>query len=243
MPAAAPPIPPSALRRGFNAARANLLPGAILWVVGAAVLLGYFYTHPIHRALEYVAAAKMRWGVLFAIISTATFGGLLPVLLRPLTPHGSLRSALRDLPFYLVFWGIKGVEVDLLYRGLAAAFGEQPGPTGVAAKVCIDQFVYVPLWAIPSTVLPFLWHECGYSFARTRRRLEPGWGWYPRRVWPVILVNWCLWTPVVVMIYLMPLALQLPLQNLVLCLWSLLLIFMIGPREETGPPMHTDEIS
>ncbi len=225
-------VPPSAVRKGLAAVRVNLVPGMILWTVGAAVLVGYFYIDSVHEAMDRVAAVKERWGLLFAVVSTATFGGLLPVLLRPLTPQGTLGGSLRDLPFFLAFWGIKGIEVDLLYRGLAAAFGEQPGPLGVAAKVSIDQLIYVPLWAIPTTVLPFLWHERGHSVRRTRAAMGPGLGWYPQRVWPVIVVNWCLWTPVVVVIYLLPLPLQLPLQNLVLCLWSLLLIFMIGRQED-----------
>jgi hypothetical protein len=58
--------------------------------------------------------------------------------------------------------------------------------------------------------------------------------WYRRRVLPVMVSNWGVWIPAVSIIYMLPPALQLPLQNLVLCLWALMLIFLTSPRGETA---------
>ena len=228
------PIPTvrQAALRGLRAARVNLLPGVMLWVAGAAVLTGYYTLPAVHEAMRRVGEVKDAGGFLFAAASTAIFGGLIPVLLRPLSRAITLREAMRDLPFLLVFWAIKGVEVDLLYRGQAAMLGTGTDPLTLGLKTLVDQAVYVPLWAIPSTVLAFFWRDCGYSVRETRRRL--GRAWYRRRVLPVLLANLGLWTPMVLVIYALPTPLQLPVQNLVLCLWSLMLIFLTGEDDGEG---------
>ena len=217
----------SVWRQGWAAAKVNVLPAVLLWLTGTAVLLGYWFAPPVQDLLAEVAKVRLAYGFAFAAVSTATFGGLLPLLLRPLAKHGRAggwRGTLRDLPFFIVFWGVKGIEVDLLYRGLALLLGDHATPSTILLKTLIDQGIYVPLWAVPSTVLVFLWKDTGYSLKRTRRELgEHG---YRRRMLPVLLANWWVWTPTVVLIYALPLALQLPMQNLVLCLWSLMLLFM-----------------
>jgi hypothetical protein len=44
----------------------------------------------------------------------------------------------------------------------------------------------------------------------------------------MLLANWGVWIPTVAAIYALPVGLQLPMQNLALCLWSLMLAFMTG---------------
>lgn len=228
-PSRSPTLRPS-LAKGLSAARANLLPGVILWMAGVLVLTGYYTLPSVNSAMRWVGDVKEWGGFFFAAISTATFGGLIPVLLRPLSRTGTLRDAMRGLPFLLIFWAIKGVEVDLLYRGQAALFGNGRDVITLTLKTLVDQGVYVPLWAIPTTVFAFFWRDCGYSLRATRRRL--GRAWYRRRVLPVLLANLGLWTPMVLVIYALPLPLQLPVQNLVLCLWSLMLIFLTAEEGE-----------
>jgi hypothetical protein len=49
-------------------------------------------------------------------------------------------------------------------------------------------------------------------------------------VLPITVANVAVWVPAVVAVYLLPLPLQLPMQNLVLCLWALMLVFMTDPK-------------
>jgi FtsH-binding integral membrane protein len=42
----------------------------------------------------------------------------------------------------------------------------------------------------------------------------------------LLVATWGVWVPAVAVIYLLPTALQLPLQNVVLCFFTLLVIFM-----------------
>ncbi|MDY7107501.1 MAG: hypothetical protein SYC29_02585, partial [Planctomycetota bacterium] len=132
----------------------------------------------------------------------------------------------------------KGIEVDALYRLQATMFGEGARIGIILPKVLIDQFVYVPLWAVPSTVIAYLWRDCGYRLPALRRHL--GRRWYRRRVVPLMLSNWGVWVPTVAIIYCLKLPLQLPVQNLILCLWALLVMFLTD-EETLETPLSGDE--
>jgi hypothetical protein len=215
---------PSPLRQGLAAARANLLPGLILQAVALAVLLAYYFWPAARAGLEEVAALKERYGYGFSMVSTAIAGGLLPILFQQAFRTPDARQNLKALPFFILFWGWKGAEVDLLYRTHATLFGDDAALLTILYKSLVDQFVYVPFWAVPTMVLGYLWRESGYSFRELRRRL--GSQWYRRRGLPVLLSNWGVWIPVVAIIYALPAALQVPLQNLALCLWVLMLLYL-----------------
>ncbi|MEM6391808.1 MAG: Mpv17/PMP22 family protein [Planctomycetota bacterium] len=219
-------------RAGVQAAWANRWPGLALVCFAVGLLLSYWHVPVVRDALDVVAGWKQRVGLAFGIMSTAVFGGLLPWLVQRFVRPGTRDATLPVLWFLLGFWAVKGLEVDLLYWAQAVVFGDRASPGVVAVKVLFDQGVYVPLWAIPTTVAAFAWRDAGYSWRRLRQRLFPdgegifrGWvGWFGREVVPVLIANWMVWVPAVVVIYLLPLALQLPIQNLVLCFWSLMLI-------------------
>ena len=84
------------------------------------------------------------------------------------------------------------------------------------------QLIYSPPWATPSVLAAYNWKDCNFSFTR----------WWPlvscRHFWlwrvPENLVSgWMVWIPAVSMIYILPASLQIPLFNIVLCFWSLVL--------------------
>ena len=218
----------NSVRRGWEAARTNALPGLIIALAALGVLVAYHRWPAFHDLLEVVRGWKLRFGFAFSALSTAIFGGLLPVLFR-LIPAATRRDPQwRSLPFFVGFWAYKGIEVDALYRLQAWIFGDTTNLWVVAAKVFIDQFIYCPIWAVPTMMLAYLWKECGFSVAGVRRRL--GERWYLTRCLPLLIANLGVWVPAVAIIYALPLALQLPMQNLVLCLF--VLVVMMLTREE-----------
>lgn len=236
-PAPAPPPPaapePPPWRQGLHAARVNLAPGLVLWAVAVAVVLAYYQVDTVRVVLTRLADWKTEVGLLFALVSTAVFGGVIPLLFERL--RGRSVSA-GVVVFAVVFWAVKGVEVELLYRLQAFIFGHGTDPATLAKKVLVDQLVYVPCWAVPTMTVAYLWRDGGFRWTALKRRLRPG--WYRRRAIPIMVANWGVWIPAVTCIYLMPLPLQLPLQNLTLCLWVLLL--MVIARDEP-PPMPAEE--
>lgn len=217
----------TAFTAGLVAARANLLPGLLLNALALALVLAWFFHPGTRTVLDQVQGLKERWGYGFAALSTAIAGALLPLLLaRLLTTR---REAWTVLAWTLPFWALKGLEVNGLYDLQGLVFGAEPSPAVVAIKVLIDQGVYVTLWAAPTQTLFYRWLELGRRSAPLRAEL--GRGWYARACLPVLVSNWCLWTPAVALIYCLPVPLQLPVQNLILCLWVLLLTVLTRSKD------------
>lgn len=212
------------MRQGVAAAKANARAGLLLWLVAVALLAAYYLPGGARPHLDQLAAFKQRWGYLFAVCSTALWGALIPALLTRLLRMHTAPSSRVDVVFAMVFWGCKGAEVNLLYEVLARTVGPGTDLRTIAAKVAIDQLLYGPLWAVPSLAIAFLWQRCGYSFARLRRAMDRD--FYETTALPMLLANWGVWIPTVAAIYALPVGLQLPMQNLVLCLWSLILATM-----------------
>lgn len=209
---------------GWTAAWRNRSAGIALWIFGCTIVTGYYFIPAIHQLLEQVAELKTRWGLVFSAISTGLFGGLIPSLIQSI-PAAAHRTG---QPAWLVsntlFWAAKGIEIDLFYRLQALLFGDTASLSTILLKTTVDQLVYVPVVGLVNVILFLVWRECRYDIGRTRLALGPY--WYRQRVLPVLIANWLIWLPAVVLIYCLPLALQLPIQNLILCFWILMLVLL-----------------
>ncbi len=230
------PHPDPPWRLAAAAARRNLGPGVVLTAFAVGLLLAYWTLPAVRGPLDAVAAWRDSHGLpvvfAFSAISTAIFAAVIPWLVQRLRPRVGPHQSPRQLLALIIFWMAKGIEIELLYRGLAWALGDDPTLSTVAGKIAFDQVIYVPVWAIPTSVLMYAWVDAQLSGSRLRRQsLAGGWArWYRRDVLPVIVGNWSVWLPAVAVIYNLPTALQLPIQNIVLCFWSLLLLFMVDQQ-------------
>lgn len=231
---AAPPARPSArrvslptalsnaLRAGLRAARANLVPGLLLQAAALAIVCAFYFSPSVNHALDRLAQYRTATGFRFSIVSTALCGGIIPFLyLRTFTPAGH-RPSYGYGAAITAFWGYKGFEVDLWYRFVGKIFGQDHHPLTVALKTVADQFVYCPILAIPLTVLVYFWTESGFSAGAVITDLRQG-QWYARRVLTPLVSNLGIWLPAVMIIYSLPPALQLPMQNIVLVFFTLIL--------------------
>ena len=211
---------------GWEAVRANALPAFIIQALMLAILVGY-YLHPGFAAVLYqLAELKRTYGLVFVVLATIFAGAIAPeICVMLFFQRGriwpeNLRNILATAPI----WGIAGISVDLLYRGLAALLGDEATAGVVVAKICIDQFVYNVFFAAPYTVIAYEWKNSGYSFARLRDCFN--FEYYKDKIVPTLLTNWAVWIPLTAMIYSLPLALQFPLFSLALTFWVLLLTYM-----------------
>jgi hypothetical protein len=116
-------------------------------------------------------------------------------------------------------------KVDAFYRLQSLIFGSGSDAWTIIGKVFVDQFIYNPPWATPSVLGAYVWKDCNFN-ARV---------WWPkvacRHFWmwqvPECLISmWMVWMPACTMIYILPGALQVPLFNIVLCFWSLILTML-----------------
>ncbi len=204
--------------------RANLVPGLVLQAFALSLVIGYYIVPEVRTTFDAVGAWKLEGGHLFSSLSTAVFGGLIPFLVLRATGHIEKASALRVLFFYLGFWLWKGAEIDAFYRAQTALFGSGATARVLVPKVLFDQFVYNPLWAAPTQALCFLWKDSDFQGQQVLEKLRQK-SLTSRSI--IILVStWVVWIPAVAIIYSLPAELQIPLFNLVLCFWSLLLSFV-----------------
>lgn len=224
----------SPLRQTLLAARANLAPGLVLQVVAGAIVAGYYLHGPTRVALEKISAFRGEVGLPFALVSTAFFGAILPFIVLSLSKRTRHRYDLSQMAVLTVFWAYKGFEISLFYAVQAVVFGEGNDFATIAIKTFVDQLVYGPILATPLTWLVYAWVEQRFDRAAIAAELRRP-GVYRRSILPMLVTSWSVWVPTVIIIYMLPTPLQLPMQNLVCCFFTLMIIFMTRRPDATPP--------
>jgi hypothetical protein len=224
-------------RSGVRGARANFLPGIVLQLAALSLVLGYYNVQAIHGTLFRLLQIREQYGFALSITTTALFGGILPFLFlqgsKRTLPAGA-RYTMGQGVGMTVFWAYKGFEVDLWYRIQAHTFGGGHSLGTVVIKVFMDQFVYCPFFAVPVTTAV-------YQLIASRGDWRAVWGdlnvpfWYWRKALPILVSNIGVWVPAVAVIYCLPTPLQLPLQNIVLCFYMLVVAHQTEEAEVRVP--------
>lgn len=211
---------------GWEAAKANALPGFILQALMFALLLGYYFSPRVTQALDALAKYREAHGLVFVVGAAIVAGALVPeIFLICFFQHGRpRRENLRNLAFTIPTWAIDGVLVDMMYRWNAIWFGEVITVRVVLAKILVDQLGYNPFFAAPAEVLVYEWKNEGFSLASLRRSFSTH--HYLDKIVPTLLATWVVWAPLMAIIYSLPLALQFPLFSIALTFWVLLLTYM-----------------
>lgn len=211
-----------AIRQGYRAAAAAVRPAIALWLFGLLLILGYFQIPWIQEQLAWLQQLKELYGFRYSAISTALVAGVIPLALEATLGAARRRITWAYALSNVAFWAYKGMEVDALYRCQAWWFGDNAAPATIALKVLFDQLVYAPLLGLTNVVLFYRWRDREY-------RPDPQWKrpihWFRQHVLPVLIANWFVWIPACTLVYLLPLGLQLPIQNLILCFWVLIVSF------------------
>jgi len=216
----------SALTLGWEAARANALPGFILQAMMLALLVAYYSSPAVASMLNRVAEYKREHALAFVVFAAIAAGALLPELFVILFfQKGEVHAQnFRNLAFTIPTWAIDGILVDLMYRNMATWFGDVVTLPVVLAKICVDQFGYNPFIAAPGEVLVYEWKNTRISWESMRRAFT--WQHYRDKIVPTLLATWVVWIPLMAIIYSLPAALQFPLFSLALTFWVLLLTYM-----------------
>jgi hypothetical protein len=209
---------------GLRGARANVVPGLVLQAIAIAVAVGYYWVPFVHAGLAQLELMHRTIGLWFSVASTGICGGVIPFIYLHFARRDSSGNPRYDWWQGLgltVFWAYKGIEVDLWYRLQAHMFGSGHDLGTIATKVVMDQFVYCPIFAVPVTAAIYQLVDSGYNGGGLLDDVSKP-RWYLRKVLPVLISNLGVWVPAVVVIYILPTALQLPLQNLILCFYTLI---------------------
>jgi hypothetical protein len=213
------------------------VPGLVLQAASVALVAGYYQVPAVHAALARLSAFREASGVAFSIASTAVFGGLLPFLYVRYGPARGTGARQYVWPQGLcltAFWAYKGFEVDLWYRIQAHVFGPGHDVSTIALKALVDQFGYCPAFAVPVTAAVYQAVDAGTDWRTWVADLRSP-RWYRRRVLPVLISNLGVWVPAVAVIYALPTPFQLPLQNVVLCFYTLVVAHQMRRNTPEGP--------
>lgn len=189
---------------GLQTLRSLWKPFVAIQAFGLAIVLSYFYWGPITALFDQIADLKTRVGIAFAAISMPIACGLLPELFKTITgvERGWPRSRLTFMLHNALLFVVLGVVVEYFYIGLNAWLGTSKSVGTVLTKVCIDQFFYSTLFAVPAIAISFSWRNHGYNLRATTRQINTG--WYLREAVPVLLVNWAYWIPMGTLMYTLP---------------------------------------
>jgi hypothetical protein len=208
--------------------RKNRASCVVLNTIAAALVVSYYQVPALAGFWEFMGALKTRWSFGFSCASTIFAAALLPTLVQ--WAQGVLPESERGrrLVLLMLFWGYRGMEIDLFYRLQGILFGQGNDAATLVKKVAFDQFVMSPLWFVPTYVVALRWVEMGGSWSRTRPTLN-------REFWlrtcPTVLVtNWLVWIPALALVYSLPAALQFPLFSVVMCFFILVVTMLTSRR-------------
>lgn len=217
---------------GWRAAKANFRPALVVQATMALLLLAYHHHDASREWLDRLASFRMRTGFLYSSISAMVAAAVIPELLRLFFfQSGRLqRSNITNLAFTMPFWGLICITVDLFYRQQAQWFGDGTDLLTLATKVSVDQFGYTAFFATPMTCILYDWKHNGFRLRGMRQAFT--WRYYHRVIFPVLFTNWCVWIPMITVIYCLPLPLQIPMFSLALSMWVLLYTWMSEKRQE-----------
>jgi len=211
---------------GWEAARANAVPGFILQAAMLAVLIAFYGTKHFAGWLGQLAEFKQQHSLPFVVAAGITAGALLPELFVVFFFQKGKwhRQNFRNLTFTVPTWAIDAILVDLMYRANAIWFGDVVTIPVLLAKICVDQLGYNPFFAAPAEVLVYEWKNEGFSLASVRRAFT--WSHYRDKIVPTLFATWVVWGPLMAIIYALPYPVQFPLFSLALTFWVLLLTYM-----------------
>jgi len=152
--------------------RLNRVSCAVLNAIAAAMVVSYHQIPALAGFWESLGALKTRWSFAFSCGSTVFAAALLPTFIQwaqGVLPAG---ERTRRLVLLMLFWGYRGMEIDLFYRLQGIIFGHGNDAATLVKKVAFDQFVMSPLWFVPTYVVALRWVEMGGSWSRTRPTLD-----------------------------------------------------------------------
>jgi hypothetical protein len=217
------------LKNGLAAAKKNIGPGLLLQSFALILVLLYYFHEPTHQFLLRIPEIRQQMGIFFPLLASAFFGGLIPFIFLVARKEIAPGRHLANLLFMLGFWAMNGLIVSYLYEGQAILFGTQVNALTILKKVCVDQFIYNPVWGVPFAVIAMHWKRCDFSFRIAKARFSKT--LFTREAISFLLATWTVWIPTVSIVYSLPLALQFPLVSIVGCFWSLLLVTLSDPCE------------
>lgn len=206
------------------------------------MIVAVYYCWPAATLfLSWFAAWQHTGGILLLGVEAGFAAGILSEVSVVYIDEGGRWNSrhLENMIFRFVVFFFGGMVVAKFYEWQAFWFGDGLTWQIIVPKVLVDQFIFSVFWSTTYQTMLFRWQALRYSGSRLWSELD---GRFVReRMLPVLVTNWMFWIPGVILIYSMPLLLQMPLNIVSTAIWSVLLAGLSNPVQtsplQTAPGM------
>jgi hypothetical protein len=196
---------------------------ATLLAAMALLVVSYYYWPAAASVFERYSAWQQSGGVLAAALASGIAGGIISEVCLVYVAHGGRWTShhVENLVFKFGLFFIGGSVVYEFYRMQAGWFGDGVTWNVILPKVLVDQFVFSVFWSTTYQTVAFRWQSHRYSIRKVTRELNLD--FVVVRMLPILVTNWMFWIPGVILLYSLPLMLQMPLGVFANAIWAILL--------------------
>jgi len=210
----------AAINQGWQSARANVIPGLAIVFLAALLVVAYYQLPTVRISLEGLVDLRQHLGVWFSMAANALGAGLIPSLY--LTSIGRSRhgpGAVVDLLFTCLVWAVTAAAVDRFYVFQAWVWGTAVTLPILLGKMLADQLVFTPLIGIQIPAIGTRLRDMKYNLSALGRAMRED--WFIGVTVPMLVACWLIWIPGTLVIYSLPLPLQIPMMVLIQCFFAL----------------------
>jgi hypothetical protein len=210
----------NAASQGWQSAKANLGPALIIIIIAALIVIAYYQFPAVSASLEGLVKFRQQMGAGFAMAASAIGAGIIPGLYLSIAgrsrkgPRGAI-----DLLFTCLVWAVTAFALDRFYIFQAWLWGSAVNARVLIGKMLIDQLIFSPLIGIQIPAIGFRLRELNYDLYALGRAFRED--WIIRVTVPLLIACWLTWVPGSLVIYSLPLPLQIPMMALIQCFFAL----------------------
>lgn len=214
----------TAAREGWRSAKANVIPGLVIVCLAGLLVAAYYLFPAVAASLLGLQNLRDRWGIWFSMAASALGAGVVPGLY--LLSIGKARRGWRgvvDLVFTCLVWASTALLIDRFYAFQAWLWGAAAGLPVLLGKMLLDQFLFTPLLGIQIPAFGFRIRDLNYDLRALGRALRDN--WLVKVITPMLVACWLTWIPGTLVIYALPLSLQIPMMVFFQCFFALEVAF------------------
>jgi hypothetical protein len=184
------------------------------------IVISYYQIPAVSASLEGLVEFRRRLGVWFAMAASSIGAGIIPGVYLKLVGRGrpGLRGVL-DILFGCLVWAAVAFSLDRFYIFQDWLWGSAVTVPVLLGKVLIDQLVFSPLVGVQIPGIGFRFREADYRPGALWKEIRGDWIFGVTV--PLLVACWLTWVPGSLVIYALPLPLQIPMMALIQCFFAL----------------------
>jgi hypothetical protein len=223
-------------RPGLTAILKYWKPFLLIQACGLGVVIGYFNSESFRNAMDTLGQWKTAGGVAATAVLSIITGALIPELAKIVALRMTTfdRARLTEIAHGALAFGLLGLIADPFYNALADRFPPDGTVWPPLIKMGIDQFLYSPFFTLPLFALIFTLRRHGWHLRAVWAELGPE--WYVRRVVTLLIICWCYWIPMCLLMYSMPKELTFVFAMCAQAAWGLLILFAAANTPDATKP-------